>query len=288
MYLSIPPLSLSIDGLTETEIPWNSRKFLTEGEVADIHYTFHFVKELPQQEEGWELTFERPDIQVFQQGELEARKLAVGSMEASYALYQEKSENEIEVYFLEAIKQELKIDTIFVSSLALEKHFAKRGAHILHSCFLHYKGQAILFSGPSGIGKSTHAHLWCQYIEDTHVVNGDRCLIYKNEEGKYVASAWPVCGSSGICLTETYPLKAIVFMGQAPNNEVISVRPMQLFKQLSLQITINWWTKQQVSHTLDDLQQMLGKVNMCNYICNLTEEAPNKLYNELKEKQWIN
>ena len=58
MYLFIPPLSLSIDGLTETEIPWNSRKFLTEGEVADIHYTFHFVKELPQQEEGWELTFE--------------------------------------------------------------------------------------------------------------------------------------------------------------------------------------------------------------------------------------
>lgn len=288
MHLTIPPLTLSIDGLTETEIPLNSRKFLTERKVADIHYTFHFVKELPQQEEGWELTFERPDIQVFQQGELEARKLAVGSMEASYALYQEKGENEIEVYFLEAIKQELKIDTIFVSCLALEKHFAKRGTHILHSCFLHYKGQAILFSGPSGIGKSTHAHLWCQYIEDTHVVNGDRCLIYQNEEGEYVASAWPVCGSSGICLTETYPLKAIVFMGQAPNNEVISVRPMQLFKQLSSQITINWWNKQQVSHTLDDLQQMLGKVNMCNYICNLTEEAPNKLYNELKEKQWIN
>ena len=288
MHLTIPPLTLSIDGFTETEIPLNSRKFLTERKVADIHYTFHFVKELPQLVEEWELTFEKPDIQVFQQGELEARKLAVGSMEASYALYQEKSENEIEVYFLEAIKQELKIDTIFVSCLALEKHFSKRGAHILHSCFLHYKGQAILFSGPSGIGKSTHAHLWCQYIEDTHVVNGDRCLIYKNENGEYVASAWPVCGSSGICLTETYPLKAIVFMGQAPNNEVISVRPMQLFKQLSSQITINWWNKQQVSHTLDDLQQMLGKVNMCNYICNLTEEAPNKLYNELKEKQWIN
>ena len=288
MHLTIHPLTLSIHGLTETEIPLNSRKFLTEREVTDIHYTFHFVKELPQLEEEWELTFERPDIQVFQQGELEARKLAVGSMEASYALYQEKSENEIEVYFLEAIKQELKIDTIFISCLALEKHFDKRGAHILHSCFLHYKGQAILFSGPSGIGKSTHAHLWCQYIEDTHVVNGDRCLIYQNEEGEYVASAWPVCGSSGICLTETYPLKAIVFMGQAPNNEVISVRPMQLFKQLSSQITINWWNKQQVSHTLDDLQQMLGKVNMCNYICNLTEEAPNKLYNELKEKQWIN
>ena len=288
MHFTIGPITLSIHGLTETEIPVNTQKFFTEEREADIHYTFHIVKELPYLEEGWEPIFERPDIQVFRSGELEARKLAVGTMKAAYAITKETNEKEIEVYFLEAMKQELVIDTIFVSCLALEKHFAKRGAHILHSCFLHYKGQAILFSGPSGIGKSTHAHLWCQYIEDTHVVNGDRCLIYKNEEGKYVASAWPVCGSSGICLTETYPLKAIVFMGQAPNNEVISVRPMQLFKQLSSQITINWWNKQQVSHTLDDLQQMLGKVNMCNYICNLTEEAPNKLYNELKEKQWIN
>ena len=288
MHFTIGPITLSIHGLTETEIPVNTQKFITEEREADIHYTFRIVKELPYLEEGWEPIFERPDIQVFRNGELEARKLAVGTMEAAYAITKETNENEIEVYFLEAIKQELNIDTIFVSCLALEKHFAKKGAHILHSCFLHYKGQAILFSGPSGIGKSTHAHLWCQYIEDTHVVNGDRCLIYKNEEGEYVASAWPVCGSSGICLTETYPLKAIVFMGQAPNNEVISVRPMQLFKQLSSQITINWWNKQQVSHTLDDLQQMLGKVNMCNYICNLTEEAPNNLYNELKERQWIN
>lgn len=288
MHFTIGPITLSIHGLTETEIPVNTQKFFTEEREADIHYTFHIVKELPYLEEGWEPIFERPDIQVFRSGELEARKLAVGTMKAAYAITKETNEKEIEVYFLEAMKQELVIDTIFVSCLALEKHFAKRGAHILHSCFLHYKGQAILFSGPSGIGKSTHAHLWCQYIEDTHVVNGDRCLIYKNKEGEYVASAWPVCGSSGICLTETYPLKAIVFMGQAPNNEVISVRPMQLFKQLSSQITINWWNKQQVSHTLDDLQQMLGKVNMCNYICNLTEEAPNKLYNELKEKQWIN
>lgn len=144
-----------------------------------------------------------------------------------------------------------------------------------------------MFSGPSGIGKSTHANLWRQHIEDTHVVNGDRCLIYQNEEGQYLASAWPVCGSSNICLTETYPLRAIVFMGQAPHNEVVNVRPMQLFKQLSSQITINWWNKQQVGRTLDELQQMLGQVKMCNYACNLTPEAPKTLYNYLKDQQWI-
>ncbi|MBQ3190519.1 MAG: hypothetical protein IJA95_09750 [Bacteroidaceae bacterium] len=291
MRLTIPPLTLSINGLTKNKIPLNTRKFLTEEKeevVADIHYTFHLVKELPPLKDEWDLIFERSDIQVFRYGELEARKLAIGTMEAAYAIYKERNKKEIEVYFLEAMKQELVIDTIFVSCLALERHFAEKGAHILHCCFLYYHGQAILFSGPSGIGKSTHANLWCQYITETHVVNGDRCLIYQNEKGQYLASAWPICGSSNICFTETYPLKTIVFMGQAPHNEVVNVRPMQLFKQLSSQITINWWNKQQVGRTLDELQQMLGQVKMCNYACNLTSEAPKTLYNYLKDQEWIN
>ena len=62
---------------------------------------------------------------------------------------------------------------------------------------------------------------------------------------------------------------------------------MQLFKQLSSQVTINWWNKAQAGQALDSLQHMLGKVNMCNYACNLTPEAPKYLYNYLREKEWI-
>lgn len=287
MHLTIGPITCSIEGLTEEEIPLNSRQFQTEGQEADICYAFHEVEELPTPDEHWAQIFERPDIQVFQSGELEARKLAVGTMQAAYALYQERDERSIDIYYLNTIKSQLLIDTIFVSCLALERHFAKKDAYILHCCFTHHHGQAILFSGPSGIGKSTHAELWCRHIEDTHVVNGDRCLIYKDKEGKYWAGAWPVCGSSQICLTEAYPLKAIVFMGQAPHNEVVPVRPMQLFKQLSSQVTINWWNKSQAGQALDSLQHMLGKVNMCNYACNLTPEAPKYLNNYLREKEWI-
>ena len=287
MHLTIGPITCSIEGLTEEEIPLNSQQFQTVGQEADICYTFHEVEELPAPDEHWARIFERPDIQVFQHGALEARKLAVGTMQAAYALYQERDERTIDIYYLNTIKSQLLIDTIFVSCLALERHFAKKDAYILHCCFTHHHGQAILFSGPSGIGKSTHAELWCRHIENTHVVNGDRCLIYKDKEGRYWAGAWPVCGSSQICLTEAYPLKAIVFMGQAPHNEVVPVRPMQLFKQLSSQVTINWWNKAQAGQALDSLQHMLGKVNMCNYACNLTPEAPKYLYNYLREKEWI-
>lgn len=289
MKLNLGPITLGIEGIKLEEIPANTRLFLTEEEAtADLTYYLHGVTALPGPSEPWKITFQRPDICVWENGALEARRLAVGNPDAAYALYQERNEKEVDVYFLESWRHELVVDTIFVSCLALEKQMAKKGAYILHSCFLQYQEQAILFSGPSGIGKSTHANLWCRYIDHTHVVNGDRTLIYTDDQGQYWASAWPVCGSSQICLKEAYPLKAIVFLGQAPHNEVMRLSPMQLFKQLSSQITINWWNKPQVNRALDALQRMLGKVPMTHYVCNLTEEAPTTLYNHLKEKAWIN
>lgn len=288
MHFKIGPLYFSIDGVTENEISKNACKFQTKENKVDIHYTFLSVKELPILEKEWVLSYERSDIKVYQKNGLEARRLAVGNPDSVYAIYQEQSEKEVIIYFLENWKHRLILDTLFISCLALERHLAKKEAYILHCCFTNHHGQAILFSGPSGIGKSTHSDLWCCYIPNTYIVNGDRCMIYKDEKGEYMASAWPVCGSSNICLKETYPLKAIIFMGKGLNNEIRNPHPMQLFRQLSSQITINWWNKTQVTQTLDDLQVMLEKVNMCNYICNLTEEAPTKLHNYLKEKQWIN
>lgn len=288
MHLTIGPLSITINGLTDTEIPENSRIFIAPTGNADRQYTFQWVETLPQPDETWTMTFERPDIKVYQKGKLEARRMAVGIPDAAYALYQEENEKEATVFFLQSLKKELLIDTIFISCLALERPLVAYGGFILHSCFLNVQGQAILFSGPSGIGKSTHANLWCQYIEGSQVVNGDRCLIYKDKDQTYKACAWPVCGSSGICLKEEWPLKAIIFLGQAPQNEVVNVRPMQLFKQLSSQVTINWWNKPAVTRMLDGLQTMLNEIKMGCYVCNLTAEAPRHLYNYLKEQQWIN
>lgn len=289
MHLTIPPLTLSIEGLTETEIPMNSRQFITQEEgTADITYRFHLTEELPQPDDTWKVTFERPDIRVYRKGEREARLLAVGTMNATYALYQETEEGTTDIWFLNTLKEDLKIDTIFISCLALERHTAMRGCYTLHCCFLNYNGQAILFSGRSGIGKSTHAGLWCQHIENAHVVNGDRCLLCPDGKSGYVASGWPVCGSSNICRKETLPVRAIVFMEQDAENKVVKATPMQLFKLLSSQLTINWWNAEHTRKALDAAQNLLGKTGMCIYACNLTPEAPHTLQQYLKEKQWIN
>ena len=44
--------------------------------------------------------------------------------------------------------------------MGLEHLLATQRAVILHSAYIDYKGKAILFSAPSGTGKSTQAELW--------------------------------------------------------------------------------------------------------------------------------
>ena len=48
----------------------------------------------------------------------------------------------------------------------------KKGMFVLHSASLLYLEKAWLFSGPSGMGKSTHTALW-KKLFDTPFLNGD-------------------------------------------------------------------------------------------------------------------
>ena len=48
-----------------------------------------------------------------------------------------------------------------------------KDAMVLHCSVLKVKSGVILFSGPSGIGKSTQAGLWTKYRK-ARVINGDR------------------------------------------------------------------------------------------------------------------
>ena len=49
----------------------------------------------------------------------------------------------------------------------------KRKGIILHESAIYYKDRAILFTAPSGTGKSTQTALWCDNVKDVFVINDD-------------------------------------------------------------------------------------------------------------------
>ena len=100
-----------------------------------------------------------------------------------------------EVTFARRYQESLSTQTV-LEAASLFDILADAGMLVLHSSYIVTRQeQGILFSGPSGIGKSTQAALWQRYA-GAEIVNGDR--------------AWcgPIRGPSAACSMQGPPASA--------------------------------------------------------------------------------
>ena len=141
----------------------------------------------------------REDILVLGTGAGERRYIGVKGSPAPYACYEETAGDAARVLLEPDRIRELSIDPVFVSLLALERRMIRRDALILHCAYLEYQGEAVLFTAPSGTGKTTQGGLWEKH-RGAVTVNGDRALLQK-KDGRWIAWGWPVCGTSEVCHT---------------------------------------------------------------------------------------
>lgn len=105
--------------------------------------------------------------------------------------------------------------------IGFENLLLQRHGLLLHASLIEYAGSGIVFTGPSGVGKSTQAELWRRCFGAT-VLNGDRAALRKTENG-WMAYGSPYAGTSGIYRNENAPLAAIVVLGQGKEN---TLRPL--------------------------------------------------------------
>lgn len=96
----------------------------------------------------------------------------------------------------------------------------------LHSSVNVYRGQAVLFLGESGTGKSTHTRLWRKHIAGVTLLNDDSPFVTV-QEGEAVVSGSPWSGKTPCYINRTYPIRAIVRLSQAPHNRMRRLRPIE-------------------------------------------------------------
>ena len=100
-------------------------------------------------------------------------------------------------------------------------------ALVMHASYIETPYGAILFTAPSGTGKSTQAELWRQH-RGASVVNGDRAVL-RFEDGPKVFG-YPMSGSSDDCHNRTLPLAALVRLQQAPENAIRRLHGRELLR----------------------------------------------------------
>lgn len=170
-----------------------------------------------------------------------------------------------------------KDEGMFRSTSVLFRHIGfnvildRMKALLLHCSFISVENKAILFSGPSGIGKSTQADLWSKY-EDADVLNGDRAII-RIDHGVLKAYGLPYAGSSNIYRNESCPLGTIVILDQALNNEVFRLSRSQAFREIFSEIIQSYASRYLQSSALDILEDVVNSVPVFFLRCRPEKEA---------------
>lgn len=96
----------------------------------------------------------------------------------------------------------------------------------VHTSVIVADGGAVMFLGESGTGKSTHTRLWRENIEGATLLNDDSPFL-RIIDGKAVVYGSPWSGKTPCYKQESYPLRAIVRLSQAPHNAIRKLRGVQ-------------------------------------------------------------
>lgn len=136
---------------------------------------------------------------------------------------------------------------------------------LFHACAVKSEIGGILFSGDSGIGKSTQGDLWVKY-ENAEIINGDRPVLYKKDE-KWIAYGSPYAGSSKVHKNENVPIKIIVMLKQAKTNSIRRLSLYEAFRNVYAQMVTNSWDKECSELVLCNTEQLIKEIPVYELSC---------------------
>ena len=169
-----------------------------------------------------------------------------------------------------------------LSMLPLPELLLEHDTMILHASCILVGGEAIAFSGPSGIGKSTQASLW-QRHRNARILNGDRVLLTPREDHILLHSHY-LSGTSGICENGSAPLRALILLGQAPRSFVYAPSPLDAFRRVLSQTDYDPGNREQMIRITMLAEKLLSLGQVWCLDCTMDESAVTCLEKHLYEE----
>ncbi len=165
----------------------------------------------------------------------------------------------------------------------IEEVLLAHGRFILHSSYVVTKYGAILFSGNSGVGKSTQADLWEAY-EGSQIINGDRSIVRKAEDGSWYAYGSPYAGSSQKYIQRKEKIAAIIFLEKGSENHIKEMNVGCAFRNLLFQISMNNREADMANQLFDLAERMIQEVPVYQLVCTPDQRAVDVVKKELERR----
>lgn len=212
----------------------------------------------------------------------EYKKIYVYSYgDSPYACLENKN-NRIICRYIEKYVHMLNRSRKLFNILGIESIFLLNKTFILHASFIRWEGNGILFSAPSGYGKSTQASLWEKY-EKVEILNGDRAAL-RIKDDEWRAYGMPYAGTSGIYRNESAPVKIVFVIRKAEKNSLRKLPLPEALRYLYPEVTVHRWDKEFVNTIMDYLICFVAQVPIYMLEC-LPEKSAVELAKTVLESQ---
>ncbi len=252
-------------------------RFLTDATASsDYIYRFQKAERLPLQE-GPQI-FRNSYMAVYGNAAVQQRYFFSGDGPAYACAVFDEASPQISVLYTDDAPE--MTESLVITVLALERQLLRKGILILHASYIDHWGQAILFTAPSGTGKSTQAELWRKY-RGAEVINGDRVCITR-EGDRLMAHSLPIAGTSGICRNRSLPVRAIVSLEQAGENRLAELRGTRAFAKIAGGIWANVFCREDAEQMMELIAGMLPACRVFHLACLPDERAVELLEQNLR------
>ena len=163
----------------------------------------------------------------------------------------------------------------------LELLLTKLDIFNLHSSLVRRaEGDAILFTAPSGTGKSTQAALWEQFA-GAETLNGDRSML-RRVGGVWRAFGSPFAGTSGIYRNESAPVRALIVLRQAPENTIRRLSVAEAFRAIYSESVMPRWHTEAHQRVISLVTEIVSETPVYLLACTPDERPVTLLRNTLE------
>ena len=159
--------------------------------------------------------------------------------------------------------------------LPTRRIFLDHGVLTFHASQIGVGDKGILFTAPSGTGKTTQAKLWRKY-RGAEILCNDRTLT----DG-HLTYGFPTDGSEPVITGERRTLGTIVVLEQAPENTVRRLRPREILLQLMPQLVLDTWDPDAATAAMELLLNLASETPVYLLRCTPDEHAVQCLEQQL-------
>lgn len=147
------------------------------------------------------------------------------------------------------------------------------GGAVLHGSAIAYRGKGVIFSAPSGTGKSTHTALWHrQFGADVQHINDDKPALRFSDDGVTVYGT-PWSGKTDLNNNIAAPLHAIVFLERGADNHIERMAPVEALFRMGREIVRPYGDMELENRLADFMATLVQRVPVYRLACNMDPSA---------------